>query len=86
MERGRIVRYLHSTYFPPDQIRMAWNDAGGSDGGLGWRVGFPYDAASRKYVHSDHRIMVVSLGVALVLFGPLIILIGFRMRRNEVAN
>ena len=82
--QGRIVRYLHGTYFPPEQIRMAWNDAGG--GTMADRLAtwfFPYDDDSRKYVRSDHRIMAGSLGVAVALFGPVLLLIFMRMRRKE---
>ena len=81
---GQIVRYLHGTYFPPDQIRLAWNEAGG--GALAERVAawfFPYDEASRKYVRSEHRAMFVSLGLAMVLFGPVLFLI-FRSRKKSL--
>ena len=84
---GKIVRYLYGTYFLPDQIRLAWIEAGGGDGLERIKAWFfSYDSEARKYVLSTNRVAMVSLVLALLMASPIILwVLGWLRRRSGLS-
>ena len=84
---GTVVRYLYGTYFLPDQIRLAWIEAGGGDGLERLKAWFfEYDSEARKYVLALGRVLTVSMILALVVSSPIILWLLGRLRRKSDAS